>query len=198
MFALRRADRVQIVCAGTDTQMPLRTDPVIVNGFRNEQELYQWARRDDNWAGMPDAMLRQMAKVAYNSYEKSYPSRQAVEAECATAVALANHLTRNMSDVDVANWFDQQNKKAAEDPNFKDITVVSHGDTRAENTVLEQSGNLLPVLMSDMDQPERMICFDRYGQSKLPNGQTVLQPVADAYIKVLVAKRDRGERERAQ
>lgn len=179
--------------------MPFRTtDPAIVNGFRNETELYQWARRDGNWAGMPDAMLRQMAQVAYNSYERNYPSREAVDAECATAVALANHLTRNMSDVDVANWFDRQNSRAANDPNFVDVAVVSHGDTRAENTVLEQSDNLLPVLMSDMDQPERMICFDRYGQSKLPNGQTVLQPVADAYVKVLVEKRDRGQRERSQ
>ena len=70
------------------------------------------------------------------------------------------------------------------------------GDKGAHDKVRRQNG-ILPVMVSSMDEPERMICHDRYGQSQLPNGQIVLQPVADAYVAVIVERRDRGYAARA-
>ena len=173
-----------------------RDDPRIRDGFASPADLYDWARRDKDGRGMPDNLLRQMAAVAFHDYEKTYPSKAQLEAECVKAAALARKLTKKMSDEDVVCWIANQWKKM-DGPNMNDINVVPANDKRAHDKVRRQNG-ILPVMVSSMDEPERMICHRRYGKSQLPNGQIVLQPVADAYIAVILEKRDRGEAVRAE
>ena len=168
-----------------------RDDPRIRDGFASPEDLYDWARRDKDGRDMPDGMLRQMAAIAFHDYEKTYPSKAQLEAQCVKAAALARKLTRKMTDEDVASWIALQWRKAS-DPNFNDITVVNSDDKGAHNRVRKQNG-ILPVMVNDMAEPERIICHHRYGKSQLPNGQIVLQPVADAYVAVIIERRDRGE-----
>lgn len=158
-------------------------------------ELFDWAVRDKAGLSVEPEMLKQMALVAYHNYEKTYPAKETLAAACVKAAALARKLTKKMSDEDVAIWVDRQRKKS-EGPSFNDISVVDAGDKGAHDKVRRQNG-ILPVMVSSMDEPERMICHDRYGQSQLPNGQIVLQPVADAYVAVIVERRDRGYAARA-
>lgn len=167
-----------------------RDDPRVRDGFSSARELFDWAVRDAAGLSVEPEMLKQMAIVAYHDYEKTYPSKERLAAACVKAAALARKLTKKMSDEDVAIWIDRQWKKS-EGPSFSDISVVDAGDKGAHDKVRRQNG-ILPVIVSSMDEPERMICHNRYGQSQLPNGQIVLQPVADAYVAAIVERRDRG------
>ena len=159
-------------------------------GFSCAEDLYNWARRECVGKTFPADVLRNTASVAMTQLEKNYPSRDELEDQKRDAVKLALTLTKNMSDEDIAKWFEKENElnKRRDVP---DIAVVGHDDEAANKKALELS-QLLPVLCMDLSEPARLICNERYGQCELPNGQRVLQPVADAYIKVLTERRDRG------
>ena len=164
---------------------------VVGEGFACAQDLYNWAIKNNEGAGFPNDLLLDMATLVFSKHEKTYPSKKELEAEKRKAIGLAQNLTRNMSDEDVAKWFDEQMETSTNDPDFADFSVVSSTDHAANEDVRQKAG-LMPVMIMDMEAPERMICHDRYGLSQLPNGKSVLQPVADVYIKALVAKRNRG------
>ena len=168
---------------------------VVGEGFACAQDLYNWAIKNKERAGFSNDLLRDMATLVFSKHEKTYPSKKELETEKRKAIGLAQNLTRHMSDEDVAKWFDEQVEKS-KDPDFADLSVVDRTD-HAANEVVRQQAGLMPSMVVDIEAPERMICHDRYGLSELPNGKSVLQPVADAYIAVLVAKRDRGIATRA-
>ena len=159
-------------------------------GFSCATDLYNWARGERVGKTFPADTLRTAASVAMNHLEKNYPSREKLEAQKRDAVKLARTLTKKMSDEDVAKWFEKENELSKR-RDVPDIAVVGHDDEAANKKARELS-QLLPVLCMDLSEPARLICNERYGQCELPNGQRVLQPVADAYIKVLTQRRDRG------
>ena len=183
----QEGERLATLIRRMQTGCPL---DVVEEGFSCAKDLYNWAIKNKAKEWFPNSVLRDMATMVFSKHEKTYPSKKALEAEKRKAIGLAQNLTRNMSDEDVAKWFDEQLERA-NDPDFADLTVVDRTD-HAANEVVRQKAGLMPVFIMDMDAPERMICQDRYGLSQMPNGKAVLQPVADAYIKVLVEKRDRG------
>ena len=159
-------------------------------GFSCATDLYNWARGERVGKTFPADTLRTAASVAMTHLEKNYPSREKLEAQKRDAVKLARTLTKKMSDEDVAKWFEKENELSKR-RDVPDIAVVGHDDEAANKKARELS-QLLPVLCMDLSEPARLICNERYGQCELPNGQRVLQPVADAYIKVLTQRRDRG------
>jgi hypothetical protein len=183
----REGERLATLIRRMQTGCPL---DVVEEGFSCAEDLYNWAIKNKEHASFPNELLRDMAWLIFSKHEKTYPSKKELEAEKRKATNLAQTLTRNMSDEDVARWFDEQAEKS-KDPDFADLSVVDRSDHAANDDVRKKAG-LMPVMIMDMDAPERMICYDRYGLSQMPNGKSVLQPVADAYIKVLVARRNRG------
>ena len=188
----QEGERLAALIRRMQTGRPL---DVVDEGFSCAKDLYNWAIKNKERAEIPNDLLNDMATLAFSRHEKTYPSKKKLEAQKRKAINLAQNLTRHMSDEDVAKWFDEQVEKSR-DPEFADLSVVDRTD-HAANEVVRQKAGLMPVFVMLMEDPERMICHDRYGLSQMPNGKTVLQPVADAYIKVLVAKRDRGIAARA-
>ena len=183
----QEGERLAALIRRMQTGRPL---DVVDEGFSCAKDLYNWAIKNKERAEIPNDLLYDMATLVFSRHEKTYPSKKELEAQKRKAINLAQNLTRHMSDEDVAKWFDEQVEKSR-DPEFADLSVVDRTD-HAANEVVRQKAGLMPVFVMLMEDPERMICHDRYGLSQMPNGKTVLQPVADAYIKVLVAKRDRG------
>ena len=183
----QEGERLAALIRRMQTGRPL---DVVDEGFSCAKDLYNWAIKNKERAEIPNDLLYDMATLVFSRHEKTYPSKKELEAQKRKAINLAQNLTRHMSDEDVAKWFDEQVEKSR-DPEFADLSVVDRTD-HAANEVVRQKAGLMPVFIMLMEDPERMICHDRYGLSQMPNGKTVLQPVADAYIKVLVAKRDRG------
>lgn len=159
-------------------------------GFSCAEDLYNWAREERVGKTFPDDALRNAASVAMTDLEKNYPSREKLQTQKRDAVKLARTLTKHMSDEDVAKWFETEDELSKRG-DVPDIAVVARDDEAANKKVREMS-RLMPVLCMDFSEPARLICNERYGQCELPNGQRVLQPVADAYIKVLTERRDRG------
>ena len=188
----QEGERLAALIRRMQTGRPL---DVVDEGFSCAEDLYNWAIKNKERAEIPNDLLYDMATLVFSRHEKTYPSKKELEAQKRKAINLAQNLTRHMSDEDVAKWFDEQVEKSR-DPEFADLSVVDRTD-HAANEVVRQKAGLMPVFIMLMEDPERMICHDRYGLSQMPNGKTVLQPVADAYIKVLVAKRDRGIAARA-
>ena len=183
----QEGERLAALIRRMQTGRPL---DVVDEGFSCAKDLYNWAIKNKERAEIPNDLLYDMATLVFFRHEKTYPSKKKLETQKRKAINLAQNLTRHMSDEDVAKWFDEQVEKSR-DPEFADLSVVDRTD-HAANEVVRQKAGLMPVFVMLMEDPERMICHDRYGLSQMPNGKTVLQPVADAYIKVLVAKRDRG------
>ena len=175
-------------------QFGIEFDPV-GEGFSCAEDLCNFARKSDVTRFFPDDLLTQMSRAAFAKFEKNYPSLGEVAKQIEEGMALAMELTRHMSDEDVAKWFEAQDEKSKR-PDFKDVVPCGRNDEAANKRVLEQSG-LLPTLSMDLDDQERVICHERYGQSQMPDGKLVLQFVADAYIKTLVKRRDRGLFKRA-
>ena len=175
--------------------MPGTVDPRVRQGFASAQELYAYARADGLLSTLEPAVLQQMARIAFHKYERTYPTEQELNAQCNRAAARARAATSHLSDEEVADWFDAHNQQARA-PNFADLTFMDRDDRAASNRVRAQSA-LMPISITDMNEPERMLCIDRYGQYELPTGEIVLPPVEKAYCDVLLARRDRGKEQRA-
>ncbi len=181
---LQEADRLELLIRRMQTGSAF--DPA-EEGFSCAEDLYNWACGDLAGKTLPTDTLRRAATVAWTHLEKNYPSREKLEADKREAGKLALVLTKHMSDEDVAKWFEKEEEALGDD-----VTVVAHDDEAAAIKKARGQSQLLPVLCMDLSEPARLICNERYGQCELPTGLRVLQPVADAYLKVLTERRDRG------
>ena len=184
---LQEADRLELLIRRMQTGSAF--DPA-EEGFSCAEDLYNWAREELAGKTFPSDALALAAFTAMTQLEKNYPSREKLQTQKRDAVKLARTLTKHMSDEDVAKWFETE-EELSKRGDVPDIAVVARDDEAANKKARELS-RLIPVMCMDFDEPARLICNERYGQCELPNGQRVLQPVADAYIKVLTERRDRG------
>lgn len=188
---MQEADRLAVLIRRVQTGSAF--DPV-KEGFSCAEDLCNYARTDKALSHMPDDLLVNMSRKAFATYEKDFPSLDEVDKQMNDAVHLATELTRNMSDEDVAKWF-ERHEEMSKRPGFNNVLACS-AHSAAHEKARKQSG-LMPTVAVDLSQPDRVICQERYGMSELPNGKLVPQFVAIAYTAALVARRDRGLAKRA-
>lgn len=190
---MQEADRLAVLIRRVQTGSAF--DPV-KEGFSCAEDLCNYARKDKILSSLNNEdLLVDMSRTAFAMYEKDFPSLEEVDKQMNDAVDLATELTRNMSDEDVAKWFERHEEKSKR-PDFNGLVACGRDDKAAHEKARKQSG-LIPTMSMDMNEPDRIICHARYGRSELPNGKLVLQFVADAYTKALTARRDRGLAKRA-
>ena len=136
----------------------------------------------------PTICSRTWPPCAFSRHEKTYPSKKELEAKKRKAINLAQNLTRHMSDEDVAKWFDEQVEKSPGPRSLQTSRAMWTAPTRRPTKVVRQQAGLhaRPVHGSWMI-PSGSSATTATACPRCPTASSVLQPVADAYIKALVA-----------
>ena len=155
-------------------------------GFASREELICFCLRNlDAWHYWnafthwgQHAMIVSAAKYLWE-WEKSYPSKAAIESQCARARDLAREVTAHLSGGELLSWVEEQ-MRITEKTHFMYLTEVTAKQAK-------RTKHLLPVPHdhSDKNLPEGLPTWflnERYGTYALPNGELVYFPVAWAYM----------------